>query len=139
MLAKIIVKCIIYNKRLNRLLLVQRAADDDTGPGSWENAGGNIEAGETPEDAVRREIREETGLTDISIRRIAYVSILEGEPPYLLIVYLCGTDAEKVELSFEHNAYVWADEAGCRRLLPAAIVSDFENNGVFELLRTGGR
>lgn len=50
MIAKIIVKCIIYNRSLNRFLLVRRCDADDIGAGTWENAGGNIEAGETPEE-----------------------------------------------------------------------------------------
>ena len=134
MIAKIIVKCIIYNRELNRLLLVQRSPDDDTGAGTWENTGGNIEEGESPEDAVMREVREETGITDIEIKKVAYVSILEGELPDLLIVYLCETQSSSVEISFEHQAYVWADEQQCRSLLPRPIVSDFDNNGIFELL-----
>lgn len=77
MTAKIIVKCIIYNRALNRFLLVQRCENDHTGANTWENAGGNIEDGETPEDAVFREVKEETGITDIEIKKIAYVSILE--------------------------------------------------------------
>ena len=76
MTAKIIVKCIIYNRALNRFLLVQRCENDHTGANTWENAGGNIEDGETPEDAVFREVKEETGITDIEIKKIAYVSIL---------------------------------------------------------------
>ena len=135
MTAKIIVKCIIYNRALNRFLLVQRCKNDHTGANTWENAGGNIEDGETPEAAVYREIKEETGITDIEIKKIAYVSILEGELPDLLIVYLCETSTENVTVSFEHQAYVWADEAKCREFLPKAIISDFEKNRVFDILR----
>lgn len=126
MTAKIIVKCIIYNRALNRFLLVQRCQNDDTGANTWENAGGNIEDGETPEDAVFREVKEETGITDIEIKKIAYVSILEGELPDLLIVYLCETATENVTVSFEHQAYIWADEEKCRELLPKAIISDLK-------------
>lgn len=135
MTAKIIVKCIIYNRALNRFLLVQRCQNDDTGANTWENAGGNIEDGETPGDAVFREVKEETGITDIEIKKIAYVSILEGELPDLLIVYLCETATENVTVSFEHQAYIWADEEKCRELLPKAIISDFEKNHVFDILR----
>lgn len=135
MTAKIIVKCIIYNRALNRFLLVQRCENDHTGANTWENAGGNIEDGETPEDAVFREVKEETGITDIEIKKIAYVSILEGELLNLLIVYLCKTAAKNVTVSFEHQAYVWADEAQCRELLPKAIIRDFEKNHVFDILQ----
>lgn len=135
MTAKIIVKCIIYNRELNRLLLVQRCQDDDTGADTWENAGGNIESGETPEAAAAREVREETGITDIAIKKVAYIALLEGELPDLLIVYLCETNTENVRLSFEHQAYIWADVEQCRELLPKAIVSDFDDNGIFDILR----
>ncbi|MBQ8922449.1 MAG: NUDIX domain-containing protein [Oscillospiraceae bacterium] len=135
MTAKIIVKCIIYNRVLNRFLLVRRCENDHTGANTWENAGGNIEDGETPEAAVSREVKEETGITDIEIKKIAYVSILKGELPDLLIVYLCETATENVTVSFEHQAYIWADEERCRELLPKAIISDFEKNRVFDILR----
>lgn len=135
MIAKIIVKCIIYNRELNRFLLVQRCQDDDTGADTWENAGGNIESGETPEAAAAREVREETGITDIAIKKVAYIALLEGELPDLLIVYLCETNTENVRLSFEHQAYIWADVEQCRELLPKAIVSDFDDNGIFDILR----
>ena len=135
MTAKIIVKCIIYNRALNRFLLVQRCKTDDTGANTWENAGGNIENGETPEAAVFREVKEETGITDIEVKKIAYVSILDGELPDLLIVYLCETATVNVTVSFEHQAYIWADEERCRELPPKAIISDFEKNHVFDILR----
>ena len=88
-----------------------------------------------PEDAVFREIKEETGITDIEIKKIAYVSALKGKLPDLLIVYLCETTTENVTVSFEHQAYIWADEAKCRELLPKAIIGDFEKNRVFDMLQ----
>ena len=44
-----------------RLLIMQRSAEQMLG-GLWEFPGGKIEAGESPEEAVAREVREETGL-----------------------------------------------------------------------------
>ena len=137
MIAKIIVKCIIYNKRLNRFLLIKRCENDDIGADTWENAGGNIESGETPKEAAKREVREETGITDIRIGNIAYAAILHHEIPDLLIVYLCETDEEDIRLSFEHSSFVWADEQMCRSLLPAEIIDDFDKNNVFDILSGG--
>ena len=48
MKADIIVKGIIFNRKLNKILLVQRSKRDPIGANTWENAGGNIEYGETP-------------------------------------------------------------------------------------------
>ena len=80
-----------------------------------------------------REIIEEAGLTDITVKRVAYVAVLPHKP-VLIIVYLCQTYSEAVALSDEHQAYIWADKADCLRLLPDGIISDFEKNDIFDML-----
>lgn len=131
MKADIVVKGIIYNKAIDRFLILQRCGEDDIGAGTWENAGGNVEHDERPEEAMKREISEETGITDIKIDRVAYVTLVNAENPYLIIAYLCEALTEEVILSDEHQAYVWADERQCRDLLPEHIIHDFEKNGIF--------
>lgn len=46
-------------------LITQRALDKHWGAGWWEVSGGGVLSGETPEQAVVREVREEAGL-DVS-------------------------------------------------------------------------
>ena len=135
MKADIVVKSIIYNRAINKILLIQRCGEDDIGAGTWENAGGNVENGENPEEAMKREIREETGITDIKIERVAYVTLVNAENPYLIIAYLCEVLTEDVKLSEEHQAYVWADEQTCRNMLPKHIIEDFEKYGIFTILQ----
>lgn len=48
-----------------RFLITKRADDKAWAPGWWEVSGGAAVAGEASEDAIRREVREETGL-DVS-------------------------------------------------------------------------
>ncbi len=134
MKAKIIVKSIIFNRRLRKILIIQRCNSDPIGAGTWEGAGGNIEYGETPEQAIQREIREETGIMEIVIDRIAYVSLVSEGEPYLIIAYLCESQAEEVNLSGEHQAFVWADKSECMNMLPAEITGDFVRNNIFEYL-----
>ena len=131
--AEIAVKSIIFNRNYNKILLVQRSNDDPTGANTWEGAGGSIECGETPEEAIKREIREETGITEITIRNVAYVTLVNGNKPFLIIAYICESQTEEVTLSNEHQAYIWADKKECKILLPKLIIDDFDKNGIFEL------
>jgi len=69
-------------------LLLQRRRDD----GTWGDHGGSLELGETPEDAARRELLEETGLT---AGRLTYLGVYSGADFYQTVpngdqVYLVG-------------------------------------------------
>ncbi len=130
--ADIVVKSIIYSKENKKILLIRRSKDDSIGAGTWENAGGNVEYGETPKQALVREIREETGICDVRIDGIAYVTLVYGAKPYLIIAYLCEALTEAVELSNEHQSFVWANEEQCRNYLPKAIIDDFDENNIFD-------
>lgn len=136
MTADIVTKSIILNRKLNKFLLIQRENKDSVGAGSWENAGGNVECGEELEEAMKREIKEETGITDIRIERVAYVTLVNGKNPFLIIAYLCETSTEAVTLSNEHQAFIWADKEKCMELLPTEIIADFEKNKIFEYIET---
>ena len=135
MRAELAVKGILFNEDHSKILLMRRSDDDEVGAGTWEGPGGVIEPGETPEDAIRREIREEAGLEDIAISRIAYATVVNAAQPYVIMAYLCQATTETVTLSHEHQAFQWADRAACREMLPRAILDDFGKNGIWDLFR----
>lgn len=58
---KIVVGIWIVNGQ-GQLLITRRSMKKLYEPGKWENTGGHMDAGETPVQAVIRELREETGL-----------------------------------------------------------------------------
>jgi 16S rRNA (adenine1518-N6/adenine1519-N6)-dimethyltransferase len=61
---------LIFN-RLGEIFLQKRSIWKDTNPGKWDSsAAGHVDAGESYEEAARRELREEIGI-DCPIERIA--------------------------------------------------------------------
>jgi ADP-ribose pyrophosphatase YjhB (NUDIX family) len=70
-----VVPCVgaVVHDAAGRLLLVRRGHDPHRG--SWSLPGGRIETGESPEQAVVREVREETGLDVLPERAVGHVTI----------------------------------------------------------------
>src|SRR3989338_7639831 len=79
----------------------------------WDFIKGNIEKNETDIGTIKREITEETGITDVEIikgfkEKIQYYYKLKNELINKeVIFYLAKTNTEKVKLSFEHIGYIW--------------------------------
>jgi 8-oxo-dGTP diphosphatase len=69
-----------------RVLLAQRSQGKHL-PGMWEFPGGKCEAGEIPQDALRRELREELGIEVGSLERLIAVPWCYREKSIFLDVY----------------------------------------------------
>ena len=65
----ITVKGIVVFKQ--KVLLMKRVRPSSDGLGYWELPGGGLEYGETPNEALKRELKEETSLT-IDVVKPAY-------------------------------------------------------------------
>lgn len=100
-----------------KVLVLREAAtyDDGTNHGRYHLPGGRVEIGETFDDALRREVSEETGLY-IEIGAPLHVGewhpTIKGEPTQIIGVFVvCQPTTQTVTLSTEHDDYQWIDPA----------------------------
>ena len=96
------------------ILLVERAKEPLKG--YWSIPGGIVEAGERLEDAVRREVREETGL---EIEPLAMFEIFERIMPdsearpeyhYVLLDYICRVVGGQLAAASDVSKVAWVPE-----------------------------
>jgi 8-oxo-dGTP diphosphatase len=103
-----------------RILVLQRAPMMPYKPGSWDLPGGHIALGETFEDCLLREVKEETQL-DVAIDRILGLHSMVAEP-YLQAIYACRLKVfQNVKLRpDEHVEHRWVtlDELAGLNLIP---------------------
>lgn len=89
-------------------LLVLKRAQENSSAGYWNFPGGKIEADETREESVLRELEEETGLKG-EIKDDGEYFIGAGELGYWRIYpFLLKADGE-VELNHEHSVFKWVE------------------------------
>lgn len=70
-------------------ILICRRRPDQAHPLKWEFPGGKVEAGESPESALVRELREELAIeATIGLEAMRYEFAYPGKPPILLIFLL---------------------------------------------------
>ena len=89
----------------------------------WEVPGGKMEVGESPEEALKREIREELS-TEISVDE--YICTVEYDYPKFHLTmhcYFCSLISEALHLN-EHEAARWLakDELDSVKWLPADVL-----------------
>jgi ADP-ribose pyrophosphatase YjhB (NUDIX family) len=85
-----VVPCVgaIVHDAAGRLLLIRRGREPHRG--RWSLPGGRVEAGESPEQAVEREVREETGLSVLAGAPVGRVRIQGDGVVYDVVDLACA-------------------------------------------------
>lgn len=130
---KAVVKGVIL--RDGKILTIRRSFQDKIAAGCWEVVGGKIEFGESLDEALKREVLEETGMK-IEILETLYAknTVTDEETQMVVIVYLCKYLSGEVSLSEEHIAYRWVSVDGLKDIISPNIKKDFEDNNIFKII-----
>ncbi|MCF4099495.1 8-oxo-dGTP diphosphatase MutT [Maritalea mediterranea] len=90
-----------------RVLIAQRPADKNMG-GLWEFPGGKLEAGESPEQALIRELREELAIDtqEACLAPLTFASFSYENFHLLMPLYVCRK-WQGTPQALEHQALKW--------------------------------
>lgn len=95
-----------------KYLLLRRSPECRHFAGQWQMPGGKPDPGESADQTLRREVREECGL-EISVEGLTGCTDFPlKEFRVVMVVFLCRHRRGEVELSDEHTAAAWVEEGG---------------------------
>ena len=103
-----------YLEKDNKYLMLHRNKKEiDINKGKWLGVGGKLENGETPEECLRREVREETGyeLCDFDFRGI--VTFVCGKTGAEVVEYMhlyIGRNVVGEPIECDEGKLVWVDK-----------------------------
>ena len=117
-----------------RVVLVKRA--NEPLKGEWSLPGGAVDVGETLEQAIRREVREETGL-DVEVGPIVDVlDRIRYDPDgrvrfhYVLVEFLCRPTGGDLRCASDAAEAAWADGPDLERYQVAAATITVIEKGI---------
>ncbi len=120
-------------ERSDRRLFIGQRRRGDTSPFKWEFPGGKVRTGESFEQALRRELREELGVTLEKCLEIASIRHRYATTPEPLEIHFFAAQVNETKISpsaFEQVAWVLPRELSQYDFLAA-------NQNVLALLATG--
>jgi 8-oxo-dGTP diphosphatase len=99
------VTCALIRNEDDEILIVRRGENSDH-PLKWEFPGGKTEAGESAEECIIREIREELSIDIVICGKLRHVEYDYGIKQIRLIPFVCDT-LDEMPLLSEHTEFRW--------------------------------
>ena len=99
--------------QLHHQAVDNKRASRPVSTGHWSFPKGHVEKGETTEETVRREVKEETGITQIDFipgfkETIRYFVNYDGQKRMKFVAFFLARTVQKnVTISFEHQGFAW--------------------------------
>ena len=125
---------LILSKSTKRYLFLLR--NQKRHAGSWGLVGGGVEVGETPAEALQREIKEEIG--SISIEKVIPLEKFTSDSNnFEYHTYLVTVDDEFVpKLNDEHRGYAWTSITDHPKPLHPGVWRTFNFKSVIDKIKT---
>lgn len=118
------IAAVIWSAATSQYLLLRRSDQKDYGGGIWECVTGRVDQGESFEDALHREVREELGVAVQVEYILGTTHFYRGTPTpeneLVGVVYLCTLDDPgSVSIGLEHSEFRWLIATEAIELLSA--------------------
>ena len=97
---------ILFNEKLDKVLMMKRNGNKKLSPGAWANIGGKIEWAEYTLDAAVREVWEETGFR-IRKKDLRFVTYSERVGHELILIYTAKIKERSPKMTDEHSHAGW--------------------------------
>ena len=118
----LIPRTLIFVTHGDQLLLIKGAPGKRLWAGRYNGIGGHIDQGEDILSGAKRELIEETGLSNIDLWMCGTVTINTGQNPGIALYVFRGESAEKTSLKFsEEGTPTWIPQ---RQIFELPLVED---------------
>lgn len=104
---------VIEHPTQNKILVAKRAKTDHA-KNEWELPYGRLNNHEELVEGLKREVFEETGLTDLKIKKLLrvwhfYRGEKSADKEVFGVTFLCQATSDQIKLSPEHDQYRWVE------------------------------
>ena len=98
---------VLLTDEKGKILIIKRSTNSKTNPGKWELPGGKVDSGESFDQALLREVYEETNL---KIKLDHVIGVCEQNLPLIRAIHIVMSGEiidGYLNLSSEHEGYAW--------------------------------